>query len=115
MAYIVNGNVITFENGYSVDFEHPIKETLDVGKVVIITVRPSSGIIYNHNVFTFSLTGDFLWRIGDVKLYYWGSNNCPYIGAELNDEQELILFNWCDTAVVVNHETGEVLRTWQTK
>ena len=115
MCYTLNSNKITLSNGYSLDFEYPIKEVLIVKDVIIITVESPVGIIYSNNVFAIRLNGDFLWRIGEVQLYDWGSIDCPYNGAIVNEENELVLFNWCDTAVVVNPYTGEVIRTYQTK
>lgn len=41
--------------------------------------------------------------------------DCVYSGVELNHEQEVVLFNWCDTAVIVDAGTGEVKRTYVTK
>jgi len=115
MDCVIRVNNITLSNGYSLDFEYPIKKVLQVGCTVIILIEPPASIIYNHNVFAFSITGDFLWRIGDVKFYYWSSGNCPYIGLIVNNDGDLLLFNWCDTAVIVNPLTGEVVRTYQTK
>jgi len=115
MSYIIESKTIILSNGYSIEFEYEIKKALTIKEIVIIVVDPPFDGVYNKNVFAISLTGDFLWRIGDVKLYYWGDTNCPYIGAILNDDDELVLFNWCDTAVIVQPETGEVIRTYQTK
>ncbi|TSJ40351.1 hypothetical protein FO440_11365 [Mucilaginibacter corticis] len=115
MSFKTHQNKITLNNGYSIDFEYPIKEALLLEDVIIILIEAPPKIIYNHNVFAISSTGDFLWRIGEVQLYYWGSNNCPYIGVELNNNNEVVLFNWCDTAVIIQPETGAVIRTYQTK
>ncbi|NCD70673.1 hypothetical protein GSY63_14995 [Mucilaginibacter sp. R11] len=115
MNYVTTINNITFRNGYSLDLEHPIKEVLQIDNVIVIILEPPANIIYNYNVFAFSTIGDFLWRIEDVKLYYRGSDDCPYTGSIINNDGELVLFNWCDTAVIINPLTGEVIRTYQTK
>ena len=114
MSYTLVANNITLSNGYSLDFEYPIKEVLIIKDVIIITLEIPVGIIDNNNVFAIRLNGDFLWRIGEVKFCYWGSDDCPYTGAAIIDD-ELVLINWCDTAVVVHPYTGEVIRTYQTK
>ena len=113
MCYTLNSNKITLSNGYSLDFEYPIKEVLIVKDVIIITVESPVGIIYSNNVFAIRLNGDFLWRIGEVKLNSSGEE-CWYVGSTIIDD-ELVLTNWCSTAVVVNPYTGEVIRTYQTK
>lgn len=115
MSYIVDLNKITLANGYSIEFEYQIKKTLTIREIVIIVIDPPFDVVYNYNVLAISLTGDFLWRIGEVSLYYWGSNHCPYIGTIINEDHELVLFNWCDTAVIVQPETGKIIRTYQTK
>lgn len=90
MNYIIQSNKITLSNCYDLEFEFPIKTVLVVDEVIIILVGPPSDVIYNHNVFAISLTGDFLWKIGPVKLNYWGSDDCLYIQAIINDENELV-------------------------
>jgi hypothetical protein len=115
MAYKVNSNNITLTNGYSLDFEYPIKETLVIGDIIVIVVESPFDVSYEKNVFAIKQSGDFLWRINDVKLGYTGSDNCFYVGVELNKNNELVLFNWCDTAVIVNPHTGQMIRTYQTK
>jgi hypothetical protein len=114
MNYIVKSNNILFENGYSLDFEYPIKDTLLISNIIIILIDPPFDTVYNQNIFAISLSGDFLWRIGNVKLYN-DSNNCPYVGIIVNKSNELVLFNWCDTAVIVNSQTGDIINTYQTK
>ncbi len=110
MSHKIDSNRITLENGYSLDFEYPIKATLIIQGIIIILVESPFQIIYNKNVFAIKTSGDFLWRIGDVDLFYSGTD-CPYVEIRINEEDELILFNWCDTAVVVDPQTGDVLRT----
>ena len=113
--YNIEEKTLKFATGSEMTFDFPIKSTIVVKDIIIILVEPPPSTIYNYNVFGMLLTGDFLWRIGQVELYYWGSNNCPYISVTLNDDNEVVLFNWCDTAVVINPQTGEVMRTYQTK
>jgi len=115
MNYKVNSKNITLENGYSLDFEFPIKETLVIDDIIIIVVESPFEVCYKENVFAIKASGDFLWRINDVELYSNGPDNCFYVGVELNKENELVLFNWCDTAVIVNPNTGEVIRKYHTK
>jgi len=114
MNYTIASNNIIFENGYSLNFEYPIKNTLLINNIVIILVDPPFDRIYNQNVFAVRISGDFLWRIGKVSLYN-NSNNCPYVGIIVNDSNQLVLFNWCDTAIIVDPETGEMLNKYHTK
>ena len=113
MGYKIESNHLTLSNGYSLDFEYPIKSTLIIQDVIVILVESPFRVIYNKNVFAIKTSGDFLWRIGDVDLYYRGTD-CPYVEIRINEDNELILFNWCDTVVVIDPQTGAVLRTWIT-
>ncbi len=115
MTYTINDNNIRFANGYSLEFEHTIQDTLIVYNVIIILVESPHRVIYNQNVFALSLSGYYLWRIGKIELFSWVSNDCPYTAMHLNQDGELVLFNWCDTAVVVDPQTGDVIRKWVTK
>lgn len=115
MKYTINGNNITLANGYSLDFEHPIKETFETKEIIVITLDVPAKVVYKQNVFVITTSGDYLWRVGKVNLYASDDDECSYVGSTLNQEDELVLFNWCDTAVIVDPYTGEVLRTYQTK
>jgi hypothetical protein len=114
-TYNMDGNALTFETGVVVTFDFPIKKALVANNTIVILIDPPFNTIYNHNVFGISLTGDFIWRMRQVELYYWGSNNCPYVDVIVNEDKEIVLFNWCDTAVIISPQTGEVIRTYQTK
>ena len=114
MAYSKNGNHITFSDNNSIDFEYPIEEIFEVDGILVVTLKIPNNVRDRRNVFAFSRTGDFLWQIKDVPLYHNG-DFCPFIGALVNKQNEFVLFNWCDTAVIIDPQTGDVIRTYQTK
>jgi hypothetical protein len=114
MDYNVSGNALTFANKINVDFEYPILKILEVDELLIVVLDIPNTKDDNRNVFAFSITGDYLWQIKNVELYYKG-NWCPYIGVAINKENEVVLLNWCDTAVVINPQDGKVLRRYPTK
>jgi len=115
MNFVINLKTITLANGYSLSFDFPIKNTLTINDIIVIVVESPFDVIYRQNVFAIKTTGDFLWRIDDIELCYTGNENCFYVDAELNDKNELILYNWCDSAVIVEPETGDIIRKYQTK
>ncbi|SDP25833.1 hypothetical protein SAMN05428975_0894 [Mucilaginibacter sp. OK268] len=116
-GYIINLKTITLANGYSLDFEYPILETVIADNVIIIVLDIPFEINYNRNIFAISASGDFLWRVSETEVFGCGleSNSCVYISAIINDDGELVLFNWCSTAVIVDPQTGDILRKYQTK
>lgn len=113
--YEMLSNSLIFANGESVAFEFPVKELLQVHDVIIVITDEPVNKSTHKNVFAFNTSGDFLWRIEEVRFFYTGTNDCSYIGVEINGEGEVILFNWCDTAVVIDHHTGQVIRTFVTR
>ncbi|MNI60174.1 hypothetical protein D3C73_1153690 [compost metagenome] len=70
--------------------------------------------MYNQNVFGINVYGDFLWQIEVVELFQ-KTKDCPYIDMRKNDTNQIVLFNWCDTAIIINPKTGEVLDNFNTK
>ena len=114
MDYNVSGNTLAFANKTDVDFEYPILKILEVDDLLIVVLDIPNTKDDNRNVFAFGITGDYLWQIKNVELYYIG-NWCPYIDVSINKENEVVLFNWCDTAVVINPQDGEVLIRYPTK
>jgi hypothetical protein len=115
MSYSIDQKTIVLPNGSSFDFEHPIKDILVIENIIIILIDPPFKVNYNQNVFAITSSGDFLWRINSVELYYTRSENCPYVAIQINKEDELVLFNWCDTAVIVSPLTGDVIKKYPTK
>ncbi|MBB3056839.1 hypothetical protein [Mucilaginibacter gotjawali] len=49
------------------------------------------------------------------KRTFFNGKDCPYVGIELNQFGELVLFNWCDTGMVVNSQSGIIERKWNSK
>lgn len=114
MNYTVKDNKVTFTGNINVDFEYPVEEVFEAGDILIVILKIPNVVHDRRNVFAFDRLGDFLWQIKDVPLYYEGKD-CPFVGALINDQHELVLFNWCDTAVIVDPSTGDLIRTYQTK
>ena len=115
MDYTIKGNNITLANSYSLDFKHPIKQTQAIEDVIVIILESPFRVVYNLNVFGIKRSGDFLWRIQETELFGKSLSGCPYVNVKVNEVGELVLFNWCDTAVIIDPQTGDVIRTYQTK
>ncbi|RYZ97167.1 MAG: hypothetical protein EOP47_22325 [Sphingobacteriaceae bacterium] len=111
---VIDKNTVIFNTGKPVDFEYPIAKIIEIENVIVVILHIPPKREYNLNVFAFSLSGDFLWRIANTDLYYKNSD-CPYVGYTLNENDQLVLFNWCDTAVVVDHNNGDILDKYVTK
>ena len=117
--YKIEGNTIYFQNGKSLNFDYSIKESrlLIIDRIMIITLEIPQGIEYPNNVFAANFNGDLLWRINVSieDLFYKSSKNFIFIGSAINRNGDLVLFNWNDTAFVVNYLTGEVISKYNSK
>lgn len=114
MSYTIDNNTLKYSNRSALDFEYSILKTLEIDNILIVLLDIPNKVNYTRNVFAFDALGDFLWQINDFELYYKG-NWCPYIDIIINDENEIVLFNWCDTAILINPQTGDKIRKYQTK
>ncbi|PTQ93574.1 hypothetical protein C8P68_10836 [Mucilaginibacter yixingensis] len=110
----MNENQFVFSNGYTLTFDHPVGQHLIVDDVIIIRLTIPPKEKYDQNVFAFSTSGDFLWRIPRVPLFYEG-DDCPYIGLDNHKNGHITLFNWCDTAVIVDAQTGQIIDKYNSK
>ena len=75
-----------------------------------------SKVIYNENVFAVNEIGKIVWRIAFKKeQLFCKYEDCPFVGTIINKQGQLVLFNWCDTAFIVNPLTGEILDKYPTR
>jgi hypothetical protein len=103
-------NKIKFNNGKVIEFDFPIrkKNVLIVDFIIILMIQTPAKSTFNNNVFAVSNTGNFLWQI-DMNEPYFNGRNCPFVEMRLNESGNLLLFNWCSMAYVVNPITGIIL------
>ena len=108
----IQDNQAFFKNNTIVTFDFPIekKEVVQIENIIIFVLEIPSQTHYHNNVFAFSTQGEYLWQIkfNDEQLFYRG-HDCSFIGATINKEGKLVLFNWCDTAFIVNPEQERFL------
>jgi hypothetical protein len=112
--YRIEGNKLITSKGEPITFEHTIKQSLLVNDTIVVVLETPPKIVYDRNVFAFNTNGDFLWQIGAAEFFYKGKD-CPYVGATANEQGQITLSNWCDTAVVVDLITGKILSKYNTK
>lgn len=110
----IRANKIIFSNGLIHEFPYKIEEVLPVYDVAIIILEIPPENSYNRNVFGFSNSGDFLWQIGEIDFFYDGKN-CPYVGLYQNSNGNITLFNWCDTGVIIDPKSGEIIDKYMTR
>jgi len=116
--YTVNENKLILRNGRIVTFDYPIieKEVVMIDGLIIVTLEKPPKVIYNNNVFAVNLIGEIVWRISFKKeQLFYQKDNCSFTGPLINKKGQLVLCNWCDTAFIVNPQTGEILDKYPTR
>jgi hypothetical protein len=106
----IEGTDIIFKNGKRVIFDFLVKKIIEIEEVVIILIiQEVFPIIYNENVFAYTINGELLWRVEKLNKKFLGrGKGCPYIDIFQGKCNELRLHNWCDFGYVVNPKTGEI-------
>jgi hypothetical protein len=112
--YRIANNKLIFKTGEPIVFKYPIKQSILVEDIIILILDIPAKEVYKQNVFGIKVCGDFLWQIGVVELFQ-KAKDCPYIDMQKNDANQIVLFNWCDTAIIINPKTGEVIDKYNTK
>src|SRR5438067_12097683 len=110
---MIKDNTFECDNHRIVEFEYPIQKCLDLGEVLIVLLRTPYKTLYNENVFGISRNGERLWQVQKNIEYPSGSKDCPFTDVFLNKNNELVLYNWCDLAFVVNPNSGEILKKYE--
>lgn len=112
--YRIESNKIIFKSGGPITFKYPIKQSIFIDDVIILILDIPVKEVYNQNVFGINSFGNFLWQIGVVELFQ-KIKDCPYTDMRKNEYNQVVLYNWCDTAVIINPKTGDVLDKYNTK
>ena len=118
-AIYAANKTLTLPNGVEVSFAFSIKQVVLVHQIFVVVLNIPPAVHFNNNVFGFAQNGDFLWQIDTAGkgLFAGISTDCPFVGANItaeNDER-VLLYNWCSTTLVVQATTGVVLERHQSK
>lgn len=116
--YRVEENTLILKNGKVIMFDYPIyiEESLVVNNVIIILLKIPPKRNYNNNVFALNEEGGIIWQISYKKeQLFYQTDYCHFTGTLINKEGKLVLFNWGDTAFVVDYRTGKILDSYCSK
>jgi hypothetical protein len=108
---------IKFPNTNRIDFIYSIITTVFIDNILIAVLNVPASVVCNNNVVAYDIEGEFLWRIDTTQKQYFGEQtNCPFVGANTTENEEgLLLYNWCDATLRVDHFTGEILERYQAR
>lgn len=112
-----SGNVVVFSNKTIITFTNKIEIVIFFDSVLIVVLAIPASVVDNNNVVAYNIEGNFLWQIDTTTKSYFGEQtNCPFVGANLTkDEDGLLLYNWCDATLLVDHFTGKILERYQAR
>ena len=105
-AYLITENKLLIGEN-EVLFDYPIRDSLEIGEMLIVRLEKPFKTIYNENVFGIQLSEKKIkWQIAKKE---YREKDCPFIGISLFANQ-VKLFNWCGFYLIVNPITGEILK-----
>lgn len=111
MGWIVESNRIRFpESGAVVRFDFEIKETTEVGGVLILVLEVPPDQMMAENVFGIAKDGSRLWQIERNPDTATDPVN-RYVGLSPIDDHTLSVANWNGFVVDVNARTGQITRS----
>lgn len=94
-----------------VNFQFPIRQVVESNNKYYIRLEPNIGIIFNENVFCYDKNGEMIWKIKPTNTI---DTDCPYTNIKV-DGENLFLYNWSGEKILVNFDTGEILKKEFTK
>lgn len=86
-------------------FPYPVVDVVLVEQLIVLMVEPSSGIIFNRNVYAFSDEGDFVWQIAESP---HGAGDNPYVAIRLDHQNRLLACSWNGNDYLVDSKNGEI-------
>lgn len=103
----IEDKAIIFSDGVNISFTNRIIQHLQSDNILIVLIGyKSADKDVNENVFGISLKEkNVKWQIKNQT-----ENDCPFNYIDITKTGEIALRNWCPYAMIINPQTGEVLR-----
>ena len=116
--YYIQKTRLIIDDVNEIIFDYPIQESIEIGDMLIVYISFYDKVTpLEENVFGVSLNERKVkWQIEKRKYPTGGYSKmkCPFVGIKLIDN-ELWLFNWCDTRLKVDPLSGKVLEEQETR
>jgi hypothetical protein len=111
MTFEFHGTRLPTSEGATVEFDHTIREVVEVGDVLIVLLDVPPKESMTENVFGVSKAGQILWQIERIPATATDPVNC-YTSIFPPKGGIVRLYNWNGTGVRIDPQTGKVLATW---
>jgi len=106
--YTIQGNHLIIGDN-TIPFDFPIAQVIEIEGMLILRLDKPIDVVYNENVFAVSIAERKVkWQI-EKKSYDPHVKSCPFTEIRIFENQ-LVLYNWCDTYFVVDPQTGKILK-----
>jgi hypothetical protein len=107
--YKINGKqlmISTLDSIQRIEFPYEIDEVEKFENSLVVLLDIPMGIIFNENVFGVSAEGKVIWKIEKMSYVY---DDSPFTG--MGKEGNYVkLSNWGDIDLLVNPNTGEIVK-----
>lgn len=115
LPLFAEGKILRFPNKKEVNLDYKALSVFLLDSILIVVLEIPVTVIDNTNVVAYNIEGKFLWRIDTTDKKLFGEQiNCPFIGANTTEGgKSLLLYNWCDATLLVDHHTGNILERYQ--
>jgi len=117
--YHINKNKLILDNSEIV-FDFPIDYCVEISGMLIVLLSIPVKTKYNENVFGVSLSEKKIkWQIAKKRFKLeefddYKNTHCKYTGISVYGGR-LRLNNWCDTYLIVDPSTGQILEEAETR
>lgn len=116
--YYIQKNKLIIDDNNIISFDYPIQESIEIGDMLIVYISLYDKVTpLEENIFGVNLVEKKIkWQVEKREYPTRGNPNmrCPFVGIKFYNNK-LRLFNWCDTALIVDPLTGKVLEEEQTR
>jgi hypothetical protein len=99
-SLLLNDNVIK-------EFEFPIKSIVEFKNLVVVLLDQDYYKRDNENVFCVNKEGVIIWQ---VPKYEYSYDDSPFVNIT-KDSQNIKLWNWDSSFVIIEPDTGKVITT----
>lgn len=108
-----NQLLITTSNLFfkKIEFLFDIRQIEEINDIVIVRLDIPLGVIFNENIYAVSADGEILWQIPKMSHVYEDS---PYVNMLVKGEN-IELYNWDGTILLIEPATGKILEKGYTK
>ncbi|MGD1020672.1 MAG: hypothetical protein ABSA12_15270 [Verrucomicrobiia bacterium] len=105
--FSIQGCAVEAPNGKSLALAHDIKDTVQIGNLLIVILHVPEGATLTENVFAISETGQILWQIERINETSFNPQD-RYLGIVTHDQDTVTIGNWNGMVVDVDLRNGRV-------